>query len=153
MHPETGARLESFWSNGNIEEQAPAIYIRARKAVIVGTGGMHGSIPLRTMIDPSMVEPSIEYGPSALMGPLHMDGSGIVAGMKIGANLAGMMPELSALIRVADDIERAGHARFHRQHLPGTSLVPLRARQGHQHRRRGMGARDLREPGGPALLQ
>ena len=52
MHPETGARLESFWSNGNIEEQAPAIYIRARKAVIVGTGGMHGSIPLRTMIDP-----------------------------------------------------------------------------------------------------
>jgi len=38
-----------------------------------------------------MVEPSIEYGPSSLIGPLNMDGSGIVAGMKIGANLAGMM--------------------------------------------------------------
>ena len=70
MHPETGARLESFWRNGNIEERARTIYIRARKAVIVATGGMHGSVPLRTMIDPRMVEPSIEYGPSALMGPL-----------------------------------------------------------------------------------
>ena len=37
-----------------------------------------------------MVEPSIEYGPSSLIGPLNMDGSGVVAGMKIGANLAGL---------------------------------------------------------------
>ncbi len=153
MHPETGARLESFWSNGNIEEQAPAIYIRARKAVIVATGGMHGSIPLRTMIDPRMVEPSIEYGPSALMGPLHMDGSGIVAGMKIGANLAGMMQNYQHSSASPTISQRARHPRFHRQHFPGTPVVPLRARQGHQHRRRGMGARDLREPGGPALLQ
>jgi hypothetical protein len=123
MHPETGARLESFWTNGNIEEQAQAIYIRARKAVIVGTGGMHGSIPLRTMIDPRMVEPSIEYGPSALMGPLHMDGSGIVAGMKIGANLAGMMqnyqhssasPTISSVIGTRDSIGSIfpGHPSF-----------------------------------------
>src|SRR5882724_5107893 len=27
MHPETGARLESFWQNGNIEERAATIYI------------------------------------------------------------------------------------------------------------------------------
>src|SRR5262245_12525929 len=51
MNPETGARLESFWRNGNVEDQAPTIHIRARKAVIVATGGMHGSIPMRTMID------------------------------------------------------------------------------------------------------
>ena len=110
MHPETGARLESFWQNGNIDERAETIHIRARKAVIVATGGMHGSVPLRTMIDPRMVEPSIEYGPSALMGPLHMDGSGIVAGMKIGANLAGMMQNYQHSSGLADD-QRACSAR------------------------------------------
>src|SRR5712691_7636856 len=91
MHPETGARRESFWQNGNNAERTETIHIRARKAVIVATGGMHGSVPLRTMTDPRMVEPSIEYGPSSLIGPLNMDGSGITAGMKIGACLAGMM--------------------------------------------------------------
>src|SRR6266446_5355776 len=91
LHPATGARLESFWQNGNIDERAETLHIRARKAVIVATGGMHGNVHLRTMTDPRMVEPSIEYGPSSLIGPLNMDGSGIIAGMKIGANLAGMM--------------------------------------------------------------
>src|SRR5437868_10813582 len=38
MNPETGARLESFWQNGNIDERAETIYIHARKAVIVATG-------------------------------------------------------------------------------------------------------------------
>ena len=80
MHPETGARLESFWQDGNLDERAQTIHIRARKAVIVGTGGMHGSVPLRTMFDPRMVEPSIEYGPSALIGPYNMDGSGSITG-------------------------------------------------------------------------
>jgi hypothetical protein len=123
MHPETGARLESFWQNGNVDDRAETIHIRARKAVIVATGGMHGSIPLRTMMDPRMVEPSIEYGPSALMGPLHMDGSGIVAGMKIGANLAGMMqnyqhssasPTVSSVIGTRDSIGSIfpGHPSF-----------------------------------------
>ena len=123
MHAETGARLESFWNNGNIEERAEVIHIRARRAVIVATGGMHGSIPLRTMMDPRLVEPSLEYGPSALMGPLHMDGSGIVAGMKIGANLAGMMqnyqhssasPTISSVLGTRDTVGSIfpGHPSF-----------------------------------------
>ena len=153
MHPETGARLESFWNNGNIEERAEVIHIRARKAVIVATGGMHGSVPLRTMMDPRLVEPSLEYGPSALMGPLHMDGSGIVAGMKIGANLAGMMqnyqhssasPTISSVLGTRDTVGSI---------FPGPPLVPLRARQGNQYRRGRVGTRDRGEPGGPALLQ
>src|SRR4029434_9332879 len=41
MQPETRAHLESFWRNGNIDDQAATIHIRARKAVIVATGGMH----------------------------------------------------------------------------------------------------------------
>jgi hypothetical protein len=123
MHPETGARLESFWQNGNIDERAETIHIRARKAVIVATGGMHGSVPLRTMIDPRMVEPSIEYGPSSLIGPLNMDGSGISAGMKIGANLAGMMqnyqhslasPTVSSVLGTRDAVASIfpGHPAF-----------------------------------------
>jgi hypothetical protein len=123
MHPETGARLESFWQNGNIDDRAATIHIRARRAVIVATGGMHGSIPLRTMTDPRMVEPSIEYGPSALIGPLNMDGSGIIAGMKIGANLAGMMqnfqhslasPTISSVLGTRDAVSSIfpGHPSF-----------------------------------------
>src|SRR5258705_12756238 len=77
MRPGTGARLESFWQNGNIDERAETIHIRARKAVIVATGGMHGNVHLRTMTDPRIVEPSIEYGPSSPIRPLNMDGSRI----------------------------------------------------------------------------
>ena len=123
MHPETGARLESFWQNGNIDERAETIHIRARRAVIVATGGMHGSVHLRTMIDPRMVEPSIEYGPSSLIGPRNMDGSGIIAGMKIGANLAGMMqnyqhslasPTVSSVLGTRDAVASIfpGHPAF-----------------------------------------
>jgi hypothetical protein len=41
------------------------------------------------MNDPRMSEPSIQFG-DALMGPRHEDGSGILAGMKVGAVLYGM---------------------------------------------------------------
>jgi FAD binding domain len=123
MHPQTGARLESFWQNGNVDDRAATIYVRARKAVIVATGGMHGSIALRTMTDPRMVEPSIEYGPSSLIGPLNMDGSGVIAGMKIGANLAGMMqnyqhslasPTISSVLGTRDAVASIfpGHPSF-----------------------------------------
>jgi hypothetical protein len=133
MHPETRARLESFWGNGNIDDRAETIYIRARKAVIVATGGMHGSVPLRTMFDPRMVEPSIEYGPSALMGPLNMDGSGIVAGIRIGANLAGMMqnfqhssasPTISSVIGTCDPVGSIfpGHPSFLFARAKGISI-------------------------------
>jgi hypothetical protein len=89
MNPETGQRLEGYFQNGNIDERAPTINIRARKAVIIGTGGMMGNVVLRTMNDPRMSEPSIQVG-DALMGPLHEDGSGILAAMRLGAVLSGM---------------------------------------------------------------
>jgi hypothetical protein len=123
VHPQTGARLESFWQDGNIDERAGTIYIRARKAVIIATGGMHGNVHLRTMIDPRMNEPSIEYGPSSLIGPFNMDGSGIIAGIKIGANLAGMMqnyqhslasPTISTVLGTRDAVASIfpGHPSF-----------------------------------------
>ena len=37
--PNTGARLESFWNDGNIDEIRDTVNIRARRAVIIATGG------------------------------------------------------------------------------------------------------------------
>lgn len=88
--PTSGQRLESYWKNGNIEEDKDVVYIRARKAVIVGTGGYWGNIQFRTMFDPRASEPSIQYG-NGLMGPSHEDASGIIAGMKVGAALGGLL--------------------------------------------------------------
>ena len=70
-----------------------------------------------------MVEPSLQCGPSALVGPFCMDGSGITAGMKIGANLAGMMqnyqhssgsPTISSVLGTRDSVGSIfpGHLAF-----------------------------------------
>jgi hypothetical protein len=87
--PKTGKRLEGYYSNGNIDETRQVIYVRARRAVIVATGGYMGNVPFRTSFDPRMSEPSMQYG-TGLMGPLHEDASGILAGMKVGAGLGGL---------------------------------------------------------------
>lgn len=90
ISPSTGKRLESYWTDGNIDETKEVVYIRARKAVVVGTGGYWGNINFRTMFDPRTNEPSIQYG-NGLMGPSHEDASGIIAGMKVGGALAGLL--------------------------------------------------------------
>src|SRR5258708_14638210 len=72
-----------------MDETKQVIYDRARRAVIVGTGGYMGNVPFRTSFDPRMSEPSMQYG-TGLMGPLHEDASGILAGMKVGAGLGGL---------------------------------------------------------------
>ncbi len=87
--PKTGKRLEGYYSNGNIDETRQVIYIRARRAVIVATGGYMGNVPFRTSFDPRMSEPSMQFS-TGLMGPLHEDASGILAGMKVGAGLGGL---------------------------------------------------------------
>jgi hypothetical protein len=122
ISPVTGKRLESYWSNGNIDETKQVIYVRARKAVIVGTGGYMGNVPFRTGFDPRMSEPSMQYG-SGLMGPLHEDASGILAGMKVGAGLGGLFQaylhansalRLQNTLAVSDVYDRVmpGHPAF-----------------------------------------
>jgi FAD binding domain/HI0933-like protein len=91
FEPDTGARLESFWQNGNTDERAATIAIRARKAVIIGTGGHLNNRSIRTMFDPRLYMDAFEEALIPLLGPHGQDASGIVAGMDIGANLAGMM--------------------------------------------------------------
>jgi hypothetical protein len=93
--PQTGARLESLWQNGNVDDRTETIYIRARKAIIIGAGG-HGANPqFRSMFDPAWREPAFVSSCWALLGPRGQDASGIIAGMRIGANLAGMQQNLS----------------------------------------------------------
>jgi hypothetical protein len=90
FNPETGERLESWWQNGNVDEKKNVIRVRARKAVIVGTGGWMGNINFRSMFDPRLREPSFQYN-IAVLGERHADASGIIAGMKVGAGLAGLL--------------------------------------------------------------
>ena len=95
MDPVTGQRLESLWQNGNIDERKETIYVRARKAVIVGAGG-HGANPqFRSMFYPAFRDPAFVSSGWALLGPRGQDASGIIAGMRVGANLAGMQQNLS----------------------------------------------------------
>lgn len=89
FNPQTGERLESWWNNGNIDTDRPTIRVRARKAVIIGTGGYMGNVEFRTMFNPRLREPSFQYS-TAIMGERHADASGIIAGMKVGAALAGL---------------------------------------------------------------
>ena len=122
LNPQSGERLEGYWQNGNIEEKREHIYIRARQAVIIGTGGMIGNKQLRTMMDPRWTEDSVQYGDS-LLGKLNNDGSGIIAAMRIGANLAGMMlnnkhhrgsPRIDSVVGTRDrrDALYPGHPAF-----------------------------------------
>ena len=92
--PDTGARLESLNSNGNVDERRDTVYIRAKVAVFVGSGG-HGNNPqFRSMFYPAFNEPAFVSSGWALLGPLGQDASGIIASMRIGANLSGMQQNL-----------------------------------------------------------
>jgi hypothetical protein len=89
--PNTGVRLESFWDEGNIDERRDTVYIRARRAVVLASGGHSGNPEFRSMFYPAMKEPAYNTSAWALIGPGRArDASGIIAGMRIGANLAGM---------------------------------------------------------------
>src|SRR5687767_2782448 len=93
--PQTGARLESLWQNGNVDDRTETIFIRARRAIVIGAGG-HGANPqFRSMFYPAWREPAFVSSGWALLGPRGQDASGIIAGMRVGANLAGMQQNLS----------------------------------------------------------
>ncbi len=94
-HPETGELLQSYWQNGNVEEQRETVSIRARRAVILASGGHAGNPEVRSMFYPAMREPAFPTSGYALQGPHGQDASALTAGLRIGANLAGMQQNLS----------------------------------------------------------
>jgi succinate dehydrogenase/fumarate reductase flavoprotein subunit len=77
--------LKSFRSDGNIDSTKPAMYIRARKAVIIATGGMTSNVNFRRMFDPRLTDVLTVAGEPYTF----QDASGELAAMAIGASLWG----------------------------------------------------------------
>jgi len=96
MHPETGELMRSLWQNGNVEETRDTIRIRARKGVILASGGHSGNPQVRSMFYPAMREPAFPTSGLSLQGPNGQDASAMIAGLKVGANLAGMQQNLGS---------------------------------------------------------
>jgi hypothetical protein len=70
-----------------VETDGKIINIRARKAVILGTGGSTSNVNFRRMFDPRLTE---EYCGVAGTPWSYQDGSGELAGMAVGASLWGL---------------------------------------------------------------
>jgi hypothetical protein len=83
--PGQSTPLKSFRSDGNIESTKPAMAIRAKKAVIVATGGMTSNLNYRRMFDPRLTEVLTVAGEPYTF----QDASGELAAMAIGASLWG----------------------------------------------------------------
>jgi hypothetical protein len=93
-HPETGELLQSYWQNGNVDERREVVHIRARRGVILACGGHAGNAEVRSMFHPGMREPMFPTSAIATLGPRVQDASALKAGLKVGANLAGMQQNL-----------------------------------------------------------
>ena len=95
-HPDTGELLQSYWQNGNVDERRQVVNIRARKGVILASGGHAGNPEVRSMFYQAMREPAFPTSGHALMGEHSQDASALIAGLRVGANLAGMQQNLSS---------------------------------------------------------
>lgn len=82
--------LKSFRSDGNIECTRPNVSVRARKAVIVATGGMTSNLHFRRMFDPRLTDVLQVAGEPYS----YQDASGELAGMAIGASLWGFANQI-----------------------------------------------------------
>jgi hypothetical protein len=95
QHPETGELMQSYWQNGNVDERRETVNIRARRGVILASGGLAGNPEVRSMFYPAFREPAFPTSGLALQGPQGQDASALKAGLRVGANLAGMQQNLS----------------------------------------------------------
>jgi hypothetical protein len=97
LHPDTGERMVSYWQNGNIDERREVINIRARKAVVLASGGHAGNPTVRSMFYPAMREPAFPTSGHSLQGDSGQDGSAMIASLRVGAALAGMQQNPTGL--------------------------------------------------------
>jgi len=85
--PGTSAPLKSFRSEGNIDSTQPTMKLRARKAVIIATGGSTSNVEFRRMFDPRLTA-VVQVGGEPYT---YQDASGELAAMAIGASLWGLV--------------------------------------------------------------
>ena len=69
-----------------VEAKGAKLNIRARKGVIIATGGSTGNVDFRRIFDPRLTE---EYCSNAGEPYTTQDASGEIAGMEVGASLWG----------------------------------------------------------------
>jgi succinate dehydrogenase/fumarate reductase flavoprotein subunit len=84
--PGSSTPLKSFRSEGNIERTKPNLRLRARKAVIVATGGSTSHLQFRRMFDPRLTA-EIQVGGEPYT---YQDASGELAALAVGAALWGL---------------------------------------------------------------
>jgi succinate dehydrogenase/fumarate reductase flavoprotein subunit len=85
--PGQSTPLKSFRSDGNIDSTQPEMNVRARKAVIIATGGMTSHVNFRRMFDPRLTDVLTVAGEPYS----YQDASGELAAMAIGASLWGLV--------------------------------------------------------------
>jgi hypothetical protein len=127
--PGSKARMESYYQNGNVDERRETVNIRARRAIFVGSGGHTANPQFRSMFYPAFNEPAFVSSAWALLGPHGQDASGIIAGMRIGANLSGMQQNLgtSATYHIP---ARLATRDSYLDMLPGHPTFPFRQSTG-----------------------
>lgn len=127
--PVNRSKLQSYWQNGNVEDDRGNISIKANKAVIIASGGHSGNPEFRNMFYPAMREPAWTTSGKALLGDGAQDASGIIAGMRVGANLAGMQQNLSYPTTFHIDT-RLGTPDAYTSMMPGHPTFPFRGSAG-----------------------
>ena len=88
-----------------VDHKGTGLNIRARKAVIIGTGGSTGNVNFRRMFDPRLTE---EYCGLAGMPWSDQDASGELAAMAIGASLWGFYNQIGEF---GSNVTKAGFDR------------------------------------------
>ena len=68
--PDTGEQLKSYWTEGNIEETRDVIYIRARRAVMVASGGHSQNPQFRSMFYPAWRDRPMVRAPWRCSAPM-----------------------------------------------------------------------------------
>ena len=84
--PGQSTPLKSFRSDGNIDSTKPSANVRAKKGVIIATGGMTSHVHFRRMYDPRLTDVLQVAGEPYS----YQDASGELAAMAIGASLWGL---------------------------------------------------------------
>ncbi len=129
QHPETGELLQSYWQNGNVDERRETVNVRARQAVILASGGHAGNPEVRSMFYPALREPAFPTSGLALQGPHGQDASALIAGLRVGANLAGMQQNLSTTLTFHIST-RLGTRDAYTTMMPGHPTFGFRASAG-----------------------
>jgi hypothetical protein len=88
--PGQSTPLKSFRSDGNIDSTKPSVSVRAKKGVIIATGGMTSHLHFRRMFDPRLTAVLQVAGEPYS----YQDASGELAAMAIGASLWGLANQI-----------------------------------------------------------